>query len=438
MNEVISSGCWILVGVVVVFVAQTRVPGPDRRWLWISFWAHIISAFALILLTYHFFGRGDLEVYYHYGGALAEYIREDPLRWGPEVVGLIFQMEVELPIEVFGQEGSSTTSLHGITAIGFLLTGNSEFATGILMAMISFSGKWALYTTFRHHFGPEYRARVLVATLLVPSAVFWSSGVVKEAIAIGAMGWMIWGLHSLICERRRWRGLFWVLVGGVFVGIQKSYVLFPMAAGAGIWFFWQRSMERSGSVAIASRPLYMLGAGVAAVVGIVVMGELFPKYSLGAIAEEAAQLQATGERIQGGSSYALGDGTQTSLGGQLVFAPVAIIAALFRPFLFEAHNAVAAINAMETTLILVLWIWIWRSRGFRGAWRLMRTSPVLVFCGVFVVLFGLGVGLSTTNLGTLSRYRIPMMPLYAMILLMLLPMPLFKGGVRRWTGREQI
>lgn len=437
MNDLIYCFFWIAFGAGVVFVQQRKVPRGYRRLVWMSFWAHMVSAFALIMLTYHFFGRGDLEVYYYYGGELAENIRREPLRWGPEVLKLIFQQEAQIPIKLFGHEGTSTTSLQGITAFLFLVTANSEYASGIVMALLSFSGKWAMYRAFRMHFPPVYEMRVVVACFLVPSAVFWSSGVVKEAIAIGALGWVIYGVHLLICEGRWKQGWLQVMVGAIFIGIQKSYILFPLVAAAGVWFFWQRAMKKSGSVAMATKPTHMIGAAMMAVVGILVMGEIFPTYSVTALAEEAAQLQATGEQIQGGSSYTMGDGSQTSLMGQLMFAPMAIVASLFRPFLVEAHNPVAAINAVETTLILVLWIWIGKTLGLRGAWRVLRSSPLLVFCLVFVVLFGLGVGLSTTNLGTLSRYRIPMMPLYGLVLLMLLPMPLRgKRAQRSGPGRR--
>src|SRR5690606_34796627 len=149
----------------------------------------------------------------------------------------------------------------------------------------------------------------------------------------------------------------------------------------------------------------MLGVvGVGAMIG---LGQIFPQYSLDSLAEETANLQYQGERIQGGSSYSMGDGSTTSLAGQLAFAPLAVSASLFRPFIFEAHNAVAAINALETTVVLFLWVRILWILGARGAWRALRASPPLMFCVVFVLLFGLGVGLATTNLGTLSRYRVP-------------------------------
>ena len=132
-------------------------------------------------------------------------------------------------------------------------------------------------------------------------------------------------------------------------------------------------------------------------------------------------MQEVGARTEGGSNYAIGNPEETSLLGQLVFTPVALLTSLFRPFLFEAHNVVAAINGLEMTVVLWLWIRIVWIHGLRGSWRLLRRSPVLVFCVAFVVLFGLGVGLATTNLGTLSRYRVPMMPLYLLILAMLWP-----------------
>jgi hypothetical protein len=46
-------------------------------------------------------------------------------------------------------------------------------------------------------------------------------------------------------------------------------------------------------------------------------------------------------------------------------------------------------------------------------------EPFLVFCVVFVITFGIAVGLTSTNLGTLSRYRSPILPFFAVLLLVL-------------------
>ena len=50
---------------------------------------------------------------------------------------------------------------------------------------------------------------------------------------------------------------------------------------------------------------------------------------------------------------------------------------------------------------------------------IVARSPFLFSAVVFCGVFGLGVGLATANLGTMSRYRAPMMPFYVTTLLIL-------------------
>ena len=47
----------------------------------------------------------------------------------------------------------------------------------------------------RVSFPIEVRTRMLVASMLVPSVVFWSSAILKETVAMAACGWVILGLH---------------------------------------------------------------------------------------------------------------------------------------------------------------------------------------------------------------------------------------------------
>ena len=115
----------------------------------------------------------------------------------------------------------------------------------------------------------------------------------------------------------------------------------------------------------------------------------------------------------------MGNPTQTTLVGQLAFAPLALVTSLFRPFLFEADSFLVAVNALETAAILFLTIRALARRGFGGAWRLISESPMLVFFTLFTLGFGVAVGLTTTNLGALSRYRVPLVPFFWGLVLIL-------------------
>ncbi len=92
---------------------------------------------------------------------------------------------------------------------------------------------------------------------------------------------------------------------------------------------------------------------------------------------------------------------------------------LFRPLPFEVSNAAVLLNVVEMLMIMALWVRLLTVRPWRQTLRMITMSPALMFCVSFVLIFGTIVGLSTTNVGTLSRYRVPMMPMYVLLLLIL-------------------
>jgi hypothetical protein len=156
----------------------------------------------------------------------------------------------------------------------------------------------------------------------------------------------------------------------------------------------------------------LLGIG-----GIVVLGRYFPEYGLDNFTARTSDLQQLGRR--GGSAYTLTGETPTTLVGQFVYAPVALLTSLFRPFLFEVHNIPALVNAVETTVLTILFARGLFTRNLGNVRRQIADNPLLVFCVVFVIAFGIAVGLASSNMGTLSRYRSPLLPFFVVLLLAL-------------------
>jgi len=151
--------------------------------------------------------------------------------------------------------------------------------------------------------------------------------------------------------------------------------------------------------------------------GLVLLGQYFPEYSLDNFATQSSNLQQVGRH--GGSAYALGGEIPTTLVGQFVYAPAALLTSLFRPLIFEAHNVPSFINAVETTVLTFLFVRILLTRNLGRVRRQIAENPFLVFCLIFIVAFGIAVGLATSNMGTLSRYRSPLLPFFVVLLLVL-------------------
>ncbi len=408
----------IIFGIMFTGVAQFPLKSKEIVFLWLGLFVHILGTFALVWITRDYYGYGDMLSFFRLGGDAASYVMQEPSAVF-ELFKISLTMKGDIPFEM-AERGDSTGAIVAITALLIVLLGKSLHAVSLVFSLLAFSGNYAIYLVFRRVFPDQYRTRLLIVCLLFPSAVFWTSGILKEAIAIGGLGWLFFGAFRLV-NKRYLVGTFFVIFGGTLVGVSKAYILFPFALAFGAWLFWRKAMSENST--ILSKPIYIVIGIAIAVGGIIGLGILFPRYAPDQIIESTMTLQSYGTaQVTSGSSYQLIDPQDRSISGQLLSAPLALVSSLFRPFFFEVHNFLSAINAFETTLLLLCFLFTFIRRKPREVLRLISTSPTLIFCLVFVLAFGTGVGLATTNLGTLSRYRIPMMPFYGALIVLLLPL----------------
>jgi hypothetical protein len=76
------------------------------------------------------------------------------------------------------------------------------------------------------------------------------------------------------------------------------------------------------------------------------------------------------------------------------------------------------LSALESLMMLALTIYMifkMKSRVFVA----MR-DPNIIFCLVFSITFAFAVGISTFNFGTLTRYKIPLIPFYFLAITLML------------------
>lgn len=415
MNDLLPVLLVALVGAALARACSLGLSRRERKWVAGSFLMHVGFACAQVPITLTFYGSSDMFLYFSYGEILAKMMEHDPRHVIPEVTTLLLQGQHRLPMTIIGS-GTATGSMSALAAWSFYLLGPSKYASGVAFAMLSLCGKIGMYRVFRANIGAGRRWYVALATLFLPSFVFWSAGLIKEAVAIAGLGWTLFGIQSWIGEGRPFRGALFIVAGTLPMLLVKPYILFPLALAAGSWYYWARSLRR-GRVRI--RPAYLVIAGAVGVGGIVLLGNSFPEYSAETFSTRAYELQQIGRGMRGGSNFALGGEVPTTLAGQLVYAPVALLASLFRPAIFEVRNLLMFANAVETTVLTLLFARVLFTRNLSNVRRQIADDPFLVFCIVFVIAFGIAVGLTSTNLGTLSRYRSPLLPFFAVTLLVL-------------------
>jgi hypothetical protein len=151
------------------------------------------------------------------------------------------------------------------------------------------------------------------------------------------------------------------------------------------------------------------------ILGMAALGLIAPRYSLPQLPQTIAQDSAVYQTISGaqaglaaGVTPVVHAATWTAI---ILAWPSAALLSLYRPFPWEAASIATLGAALENLLLLLLSVRALFYLATKSALRLqVLRSPLFLTCLVFIAAFSLGVGESSPNLGTISRYRIPMIP----------------------------
>ncbi|MDH5381061.1 MAG: hypothetical protein OEW75_09415, partial [Cyclobacteriaceae bacterium] len=313
----------------------------------------------------------------------------------------------------YGDEASYT--IVKLAAVLDILTISTYSATACLFAAIAFSGIWALFLVF-YRLYPDYKNGLAWAILFVPSVIFWGSGIFKDTITLAAVGWSVFAFYKIVFERSRILYPIILIASFYVIYVIKIYILLTLMPAMIIWLLLL-NLEKVKSVIlkVLILPVFVVIAALVAFQLVSKVAEDNNKYALDQIANTAKVTAydiryGWGARNGVGSGYTLGelDGTVSSM---IKLIPAAINVALFRPYLFEVGNPLMLMAAVESTVFLFATLFVLYSVFRRSAFRVFFNREVL-FCLSFSLVFAFAVGISAFNFGTLSRYKLPLIPFY--------------------------
>jgi hypothetical protein len=405
----------ITIGALAAVVACWGLGSRERFLALVAFAIHVIASFVQTWLhEVYYAGVSDAVGYQYAGQALAKILALDFWTFIPEVLKLGLHLESSLPSETFG-EGSSTGTMSALAGLFEYITGSSSLLSLCLVTTwISWFGQLCWYRVGREALPGCDRTAAMVGFVFVPSVIFWGSAFAKEAITMGAFGLL--GLSTYrVLRNGRLAYFFGIIFGITVVAAIKPYTLLPFVLACSTFFYFDRA-NRVGRAAHL-RPLYVLVAILLSMSGVAALGSAFPEYSSSNIAQTVSTQQDAWEESGGGSTISRVGGQSLSVMQELELVPVALFNSLLRPTIFDVNNGPSFGAAIETTAVAVAIFLLFDQKS--GVMRTVLSSPLLASSVVFIVVFGAAVGLTTSNLGSLSRYRVPMMPFFATVLLVL-------------------
>ena len=371
-------------------------------------------------------GLGVIYQFYYHGGDTFNYL------YHVRVIGDAFSQSFALGLQfllgsnlsagaspfvgrMFWHEGSTEFYLVRIAVLFGLFCFNNYTAISLFFAVASFSGMWALYMTMAK-IRPQVYKELAWTMFYIPSLFFWGSGVLKDSLCIGALGWLFYGFYRGAIQKRNVSKSLLIAFAAAYVLFRlKVYILLCFLPAALLWVFNENSARiNNPTLRMLARPVFFgLGGALAffAATNLTKGDDRFDVDKIGERSKITADYLYETSVKQEGSGYYLGpqDGT---LGSMAKLAPQAIIVSLFRPFLWEAHNPVMLLSALEATFFLFFTLRIFWRTGVAATLALIGSTPVLLMSFIFSLIFAASVGITSANFGTLVRYKIPLIPFY--------------------------
>ena len=416
----------ILIYAIAGFIRPFVTDKQNRRYFLPGLTVKIIGAISVGLIYQFYYGGGDTFTYFNLGSKyIWEAFKDSPILAfklifaGKEYATDTFQYASK--IYTYGD--LSSYFVVRVAGVFDLLTFHTYSATAILFAAFSFTGLWALYHVFYRMF-PSQHLEFAIAVLFVPSVFFWGSGILKDTITISALGWATYGAYNLFFVKRHITiSLIILLLSLYTIYTIKIYILLCFLPAVILWIFSTRLSNVKNVIAkIFIAPIVLSIAALIGYYAILKVGEENPRYDVENLAETA---RITAEWIhyvsirEQGSAYTLGD-FDYSLTGMISKFPQAVWVSLYRPYLWEAHNIVMLLSALESFALILFTIYVFYKAGIQKTLKLISSKPILTFCFMFSIVFAFAVGVSTYNFGTLVRYKIPLYPFFISGLFILL------------------
>ena len=280
--------------------------------------------------------------------------------------------------------GLGTRFVVWFTSIFSHFLGFSYLGVFLVYNIIGTIGLIALYGALRE--GTRDKGRLLrgFAFLLIffPSISFWSSAIGKDAIAITATCFFLWGCLDV----RHRKGSLLAAVAMMLL-VRPHMAALLVAAGA-------------ASIAIGSR-MPILQRLVVGLFSLMLMLVIVPFGLDYAGLGEASGVADVTEYIEYRQDASMLGGSGLDISG--LSPPAQLGTYLFRPFPFEAQGLTQLAASVENVALLLLFLfgafWLWRRRKPQGD-RVNRLALWIYSLGAWGIL-----GITTANLGIATRQK---------------------------------
>jgi hypothetical protein len=281
-----------------------------------------------------------------------------------------------------------------INAVLHILSFGNYFLHALIFIFLSFLGLFSLAKLFYAISGSKIKA--FAASFLIPSVFFWSSGVLKEALLIFALGIFCWAVYKLAIAFS-WSTLCLFVVGFCLLASLKIYVLFALLPATLLWFLWMKFHHFWKAFFT-----FLIGGALVYFVALVI----HPSFDfISLLVGKQHDFITLAKTFHAGSAIQM-DYLENNSWSILKAIPLALFHVFTLPWFSQVKSPLYLFSIFENLIffsLIPLSIFYFEKPN-------KSSIKFIVFSIIFILTLFTIIGLTTPVIGALVRYKMPALP----------------------------
>ena len=412
---------YLYVFYIIIKKRSAKYTDPElRKYFFVSFYLHMFGAVAYAMMVQYYYGYGDSFIFYYGSDFLSTQVAQDPAN-----MKYFLKSAAEVKLWYDGEVGdlsyagyfgiASNLFIMKISAVLSLFTFNKYLIITLFFGFFSFAGLWRLFLVFKD-INKDRELKILAwGILFIPSVWFWGSGLIKDSVCIGCLGFIIYFLYKILIKKEfSIRSIIALVILIYIVNVVKSYIIIALVIGLSVFIFYKFVTPFKNIVIRVFITLTFL-FGVLIIAFITNFSD-----QLNLLAEESVvqinsfqrnydAVQNEDERSR--ANMAIKD-MDLSIQGMIIQSPLKVFTCLFRPFIWESRKVFILFSALESLLLLLCTVYMLVKLKFYRFFIEIFNNPFVLVSFTISIFFALIIGFTTYNFGTMARYKIILLPFY--------------------------
>ena len=266
----------------------------------------------------------------------------------------------------------------------------------IFYSFMTMFGPIAMYRIMMHVY-PKKKMSVLLATFLVPSFLYWTSGIHKDGLIFMGISLIAYGIYFSYVEKK-WniKRILLILLGLLIILIFRNFLIIIIVPALIAWLLANRWPKYGLGIFGAVYTLFIVFFFTARYID--------PKFDF---PQAVVTKQQEFMQLKGGSVVPIKE-LEPTAGSFLKNMPQAFNLSTLRPYPGDVKHILSLAAAVEIDVLLLLFVLFvfFKTNGVRP-----QSRNFIYFCIFFSFSVLLTIGYTVNFLGAIVRYRSIIIPL---------------------------